>query len=51
MDLIYYCAIHGKVDRVDTEGAVLTCPLMIQRTVAGEVIVERCAEPLTRYFE
>ena len=51
MDIEYRCPTHGKVEPGDGNGAGLTCALMIQRTAAGEVIVERCGEPLTRYFD
>jgi hypothetical protein len=47
----YRCPTHGRVEPEDEGAAVPVCPLMLRKTIAGKVVVERCRQPLTAYFE
>ncbi len=47
----YRCPTHGKVDPEDPGVAVPTCPMILRRTVDGDVVAEPCGLPLTAYLE
>jgi hypothetical protein len=47
----YHCPTHGKVEPEDESAAVPICSMTLRKTIAGEVVVEPCGQPLTAYFE
>jgi hypothetical protein len=42
MDVEYRCPTHGKVEPEGSYSAVPLCPVILRRTIAGEVVAEPC---------